>query len=354
MRKFIVGIFIISNLILLSCSSPTDNVNDNIKFIQTYEYFSSKGFSLDLTNDKGYIITGYYNSGNIMLLKTDKNGNEQWCKTVGEASEAWGYCVLQTKDDGYIVAGNLTEDSLYVVKTDINGDNEWSLTIDGGFAYTVIQTIDDGYLISGRLNNQACLIKINQYGFEDWTRTFQYSNAHSVIQADEGGFVFISGSRIVRTDELGYEIWNNSISGGFGTSMKQTDDGGYIIAGRVSQEYDIWLVKTDALGNRIWERSYDGNLNYDEYQSSVDITDDGGYIVVATKRNIIDNFRQIWLIKTNEIGIEEWNTTFGGIEENDYSVGQCVRQTADGGYILTGQINYHVCLVKTDDEGNVE
>ncbi len=350
--------FLVSSLIFISsCSIFTDNDDDDvIKFIETFCDYSSKGFSLDVTNDKGYVITGYYNDG-VLLLKTDKNGNEKWCKSLGEASDAWGRCVVQTEDSGYIVTGNLTEESLYVVKTDINGNIEWNLTYDGGFGYDVIQTNDGGYIVLGSLSGNPWLIKINEYGFEEWNKIFGeinlYGNECSIAQTDDGGYIIIGGSSIIKTDELGYEVWSNTISSGTGYEVKQTDDGGYIIAGTSETGGgDIWLAKIYDFGNIVWERTF-GGTEFDEGRS-VDITDDGGYIITGTTRNISEDSYNIWLIKTNEIGIEEWNKIFGGINVNDYSEGCCVRQTNDGGYVLTGKINNQACLIKTDDEGNIE
>ena len=40
--------------------------------------------------------------GDVMFLKTDGQGNEQWRKTFGEG---WGYSVQQTVDGGFIVTG---------------------------------------------------------------------------------------------------------------------------------------------------------------------------------------------------------------------------------------------------------
>jgi hypothetical protein len=342
-----------------------------------------EAFSVQQTSDGGYIIAGYtYSFGagaeDVLLIKTDASGSVQWAKTIGGADSERAYSVQQTNDGGYIIAGKTSSfgassGDVLLIKTDASGNVQWAKTIGSGFfdyATSVKQTSDGGYIAVGTFNigggPHALLIKTDASGNVQWTKNFGHGYATSFQQTNDGGYIiagwtnyFGLGSSdvfLIKTDTSGNVKWVKTLgtnySNEYAHSVKQTSDGGYIIAGRIGG--DLLLIKTDTIGNVQWAKTIGGSGNND-YATSLQQTTDGGYILTGTTNSFGFGSDDVFLIKIDANGNIQWAKTIGGTR-SDW--GNFVQQTNDGGYIIAGGTwfgsgsNYNVFLIKTDDIGN--
>jgi len=357
--------------------------------------------SVQQTTDGGYIITGCSykaNSGtadaDVFLLKTNGNGDSLWNQTFGGTSSDYGLSVQQTTDGGYIITGNTyslgNSSQAYLIKTDGNGIEQWSKNFggtDADWGISVQQTTDGGYIIAGRANytinpatlfetGDVYLIKTDGNGNQQWTKNFGGINqdgGRSVQQTTDGGYIitgfttpFLNGLTdvyLIKTDGNGIEQWTKTFGGTSdddSRSVQQTTDGGYIITGWTESfgngAIDVYLIKTDGNGIEQWTKTFGGVK--EERGFSVQQTTDGGYIITGWTGEIDQGQTNVYLIKTDQNGDSLWTKTFGYEPEDD--IGFSVQQTTDGGYIITGFsynnstffTNYDVYLIKTDGNGN--
>ncbi|NOY49414.1 MAG: hypothetical protein GXO88_02435 [Chlorobi bacterium] len=254
--------------------------------------YNDEGWSVQQTTDGGYIITGFINSYgssgfDVFLIKTNDEGDTLWTKIFGGGGDDQGYSVQQTNDGGYIIAGNTNSfgfgnNDIYIIRTDSNGDSLWSQTFGGygwEMGYSVQQTTDDGYIIIGSTNSYSSsdfdvyLIKTDNNGNLLWDKVYvDYFDdiGYSVQQTTDGGYIITGlntqrtnyydeyeSINLIKTDSNGNTLWTKLLGGGdndVGYSLQQTTDGGYIITG-YSQTFgigngdkDVCLIKTDENG----------------------------------------------------------------------------------------------------------
>ena len=245
--------------------------------------------------------------------------------------------------------------------------------------YSVQQTSDNGYIISGWTesfgagNYDAYLIKTNATGDTLWTKFFGglgWDDFYSAQETNDSGFIMVGGSEsfsnggydvyLIKTDADGDTLWTKIIGGldvDRGYSIQQTSDNGYIITGTTwsygAGTYDVYLIKTNSDGDISWTKTF-GGANGD-YGNSVKQTNDGGYIITGMTENFGAGLEDVYLIKTDAIGDTLWTKTFGGIANDE---GNSVQQTSDNGYIITGisysfGTGYPNCyLIKTNAVGD--
>jgi predicted secreted protein len=207
---------------------------------------------------------------------------------------------------------------------------------------------------------------------EVWRSTFGgpgFDVGNSIIETKNGGLVVAGRTNswgaggydcwLISMDSKGRERWNQTYGGpGNDEAMAvlETSDGGLIFAGGTDSQgmgnFDAWLMKTDSLGEEIWNRTFGGS-GYD-WAYSLQKTKDGGYIILGETESFGSGGKDAWLIRTDGEGDELWNRTYGGANDDG---GRSAKGTEDGGFIITGFTESFgaggsdLWLLKTDSEG---
>ncbi|MFC1851904.1 hypothetical protein ACFL27_17060 [candidate division CSSED10-310 bacterium] len=381
------SLYLLFSFTLSSCTNNENN-EDLITFLKTYEVngLHVAGEVLQ-TEDGGYIVCGssgsYYTKVELFLLKTDQSGNEEWLKYYEKGVETYGKSIQHTSDGGYIICGFVGDffyspSDILLLKTDSNGNEIWSRTYDEDdqdLSYSVQQTNDGGYIICGSTENgrsDIYLLRTDAVGNKMWSRTYSgegFDEGRSVQLTSDGAFIMCgwledkSGHQsnifLLKIDDGGNELWSREYAPADhnqGYSVQQTADGGYIICGNSRfNDDDIFLMKSDNAGNEQWIRYFGGKDN--DYGFYVQQTHDGGYIMCGSgdRRGWLDTEKLI-LIKTDVWGNVLWYRN--SYLDVNWAMGSCVKQTSDGGFIVTGlfrdvENNYSLLLFKTDLSGRI-
>ncbi len=320
----------------------TDSDGDTL-WTRTYGGDSAEvGFSIQQTNDNGFVIVGSTKTASAescYLIRTNSNGDTLWTKMYGGSSSIeyieQATSVQQTSDGGFILIGAHLSD-VYLIRTDAIGDTLWTKMYGGNsfeFGTTIRQTTDEGFIIAGYTYStlfgdlDVYLIRTNSNGDTLWTRTYGGIGddaGKSVHQTTDGGFIItgitdsftdtIGDVYLIRTDSRGDTLWTETYGGndfGIGSSVQQMSDGGFIIGGTTfsfnAGNYDVYLIRTNKGGDTLWTKTFGGTG--DDGAESVQITEDGGFIITGETGSFGDTLGDVYLIRMDKetVGIKEDN-----------------------------------------------
>ena len=326
------------------------------------------GFSVCEVVDGGYILAGSTipegeSYSDVFLVKTDVDGNVEWSESYGGSDAEYGFSVDVTDDDGFVVAGyvydyGVNNGQVLLLKVDSLGDQEWMTSIGGpeiDEGFSVQETSDDGFIIAGFSDSfsrgrDVYLVKTDSSGKMEWQETFSGTGAsigYCARETSEGGFVVVGSTDVsgnnevwlIKTDVNGSKEWDRrygGLEGDWANSVRQTSDGGYVLAGTTLSHgaggQDVWLIKTDSVGIIDWDETFGGTGS--ERGEEVVETGDGGFVVVGFTDSFGDGGEDVYLIKTDGGGSVLWEMTIGG-PLND--LGHSVFLTSDGDFIVAGE-----------------
>jgi hypothetical protein len=297
----------------------TNDTGDSV-FQKTYGGGSAdRARSIDFTSDGGFIIVGETESfgagwDDFYLLRTDALGDTLWTRTYGGAHFDEGWSVQETSDGGFIMTGWTRSSGagsydVFVIKTDYVGDTLWTRTI-GGSAW------DAGYAIR------------------------ETSNGDFIVVGETGSFgpgsyaVYLS-----RLNSAGDILWTRTYGGSsedVGKDVRETSDGGFIITGFTwsfgPDMRNVYIIRTDSVGDTLWTRTYGGSAT--DVGNSVIETSCGNFVIAGETDSFGSGGFDIYLLMVDANGDTLWTGTYGGPDDDS---GFSVRQTADGGFIITGE-----------------
>ncbi len=174
--------------------------------------------------------------------------------------------------------------------------------------------------------------------------------------------------------------WQKNMESGmqdFLSGLAITIDGQYLVYGSSIQKnqnsisgnnqnkgYDYHILKLDQQGQKVWEKYFSGNQH--DYLSSTVSTQESGFLLAGTsyssaavdKKDKSNGSSDMWIIKVDENGEEEWQRTIGTRYSEE---ARSVTQTTDNGFVVVGSTNHpkyghgskDVLVVKLDKTGMI-
>lgn len=192
------------------------------------------------------------------------------------------------------------------------------------------------------------------YIFTGWSGDVNGTNATIDVTMDGNKTITANYDAIVTS-------WVKIIGGAnsdYGRRIIEVSDGNYVLVGLTSSfgagQYDIWLIKINTNGDTLWTKTY-GEAGFD-VGNCVQQTSDNGFIITGETESFGTSIRTVFLLKTDSNGNMLWVKKY---QDVGTSCGYFVQQTTDGGFIVCGNVtlslgNEETLLLKTDNNGNLE
>jgi len=277
-----------------------------------------RAYSVCSTTDGGYLLVGEKASSEsgesvVSLVKIDGGCAFQWRRKYGESGRDSGRCVFEASDGCYVLAWeaeSLSADGsdIRLIKTSRDGTRLGNVQEFPGYEgelRAVREGGDGDYVVLGYTESQdggaAWLLKVD---------SSMENTPPEEVRVDEGS---------VRLN-----------------SFETTSDGGYILVGETTSkagDKDVLLIKLAADGEETWQKDDYGGSG-DERGLSVQEIEGGGYAVLAATDT--DGDQGLWLIRTDGKGKKIWEEVFWDPSPVDGPGGSCLQLTPDGGYVVLG------------------
>ena len=314
--------------------------------------FINKGneeiFSVIKSPEETYIFTGTttsYSSGgkDVYIGEIDQNGKLLWSKTIGGAAEDGGRDIMILADNNLLITGysrsfNLNSNyEAFIIKTDRNGNLIWQKTISEASGITKIERTlnNDGFIAVGgtfgwtsNLGRGVFISKLSDSGTIVWSKTYFGPNknemANNFCVDNSGNLLIVASSQdiypnndlyILKTDKNGDTLWTKSIYGNgleVSANIVNLDNNNFSIcssSGNVTDPLGITTITSiDQQGNNGLINSFQSNYPY--AGNWMIKTTDNNLLITGTQTDSVGN-NPCYVKKMDYSGNVIWNKTFG-------------------------------------------
>ncbi|NND72231.1 MAG: hypothetical protein HKN43_11715 [Rhodothermales bacterium] len=310
---------------------------------------------------KKIVSFGVYGALSVMMIGCA--AEKSFTSTLPSTYLSLGVYVTELVDGSYVTVGveqdtETASEDVLIAFLDESGVVSSTFSVGGSDAdngWAVVERDDDvviaGFTESyGEGDFDCYLLSTNQSGTINWEKTFgsaQRERCWAVVSTASGLAVVgetqfnASGEDdcyLVLTDTNGIEKRTRSFGGESGDrcfGVAATADGGLLMVGQTysfgSGDRDMFLIKTDSTGEEEWNRTWGGAAS--DIAHSISPTHDGGFFVTGYTASFASGVDNPVVLRLDSEGNELWSRV---IEMEKPARTITGVQTRGGGYMLTG------------------
>ncbi len=288
--------------------------------------------------------------------------------------------IVSTRDGSYYaVSTNGTPPNQSLHKLGNDGVVLWTKNIRTGWGNSLSLTQTEGVVAVGYTYDSAGISRFsitrtdgNAHKNWDYTYNFLEHQIGEDVSSLANGDILAVGTTysgaldtvdiaLIKTDVNGLLKFQKRIDLGFreyGKSLQVLNDGGFIIAGVTdtsgNQDFAGLLIRANAEGDTVWTKRLSGVGNRTFLASCR--TRDGGYAMTGYGFFGPSQGNDVLLVRTDSAGNLIWEKNYGG---GSFDRGNSIQQSADGGFIIAGETESYNpgqtngFIIKTDASGNV-
>jgi len=271
-----------------------------------FECITNKSYGRNkvlLSNDNHLIFMYTSRESRIALAKITTDGLQIWQKEIAGAFNYIGHDMILTKDNGLVIVGNqkIAASDILVIRTDPEGEIQCLKVLDAGkneYGYTVKQTLDNCFVILGSYETSLTkrrifLTKLDSLGNTLWQRKFDIASYYGKVvfdlQVTNNDYLIISGGKsLYFTNNIGHPIWSKTFDTKIYSIVSLNDSAFFIATSEDVYQKPNEIIKLDFYGVVLTRKTFSG------VTEEIKVSLDSGLIFTGNYKG------DYWILKSNK------------------------------------------------------